>query len=366
MVLKKNKLAFVLPNLNMGGAERVVSSLANELSNNYEIIIVTLSGSDSHYHLHKSIKHIKCSTKSIASNNIFQALYNNYVLTKRLKSILKNYSADLVIGFTTTANILAVITSQQLNIPCIISERSNPYIYIPNRFWTFLRKITYKKANYIVVQTTLVQSFFHQFANQEKVIILPNPLSGDLTGNKKNNSPKENVILSVGRLDKNKAQDLLIKAFSNIDNTNWKLIFVGDGIEKQNYINLTKKLKIESKVTFVGNSSRVYDYYNSSKIFAFTSKSEGFPNVLIEAMYFELPCISTDCPTGPSEIIVDGLNGFLIPVNDQTALENKLEQLISSEELQKKLGINALKTVKKFETGNVVNKWEKIIQNAIH
>ena len=261
---------------------------------------------------------------------------------------------------------MAVIASKQLNIPCIISERSNPYIYIPNRFWTFLRKLTYNKAHYIVVQTELVQTFFHQFANQKKVIILPNPLSGDLIENKKNNSPKENVILSVGRLDKNKAQDLLIKAFSNIDNTNWRLVFVGDGVEKQNYINLAKELKIESKVTFVGNSSRVYDYYNSSKIFAFTSKSEGFPNVLIEAMYFELPCISTDCPTGPSEIIVDGLNGFLIPVNDQTALENKLEQLISSEELQKKLGKNALKTVKKFETGNVVNKWEKIIQNAIH
>jgi GalNAc-alpha-(1->4)-GalNAc-alpha-(1->3)-diNAcBac-PP-undecaprenol alpha-1,4-N-acetyl-D-galactosaminyltransferase len=349
----------------MGGAERVVSSLANELSNTYEIIIVTLSGSDSHYHLHPDIKHIKCSTKSTTSGTIFKALSNNYMLTKKLISILKNYNSDLVIGFTTTANILALIASQRLHIPCIISERSNPYIYVPNKFWTFLRKLTYKKANYIIVQTKLVQSFFNQFTNQKKVIILPNPLAVDLTTNKQNNVPKENVVLSVGRLDKNKAQDLLIRAFSNIDNTNWTLVFVGDGIEKQNYINLTKELNIESKVTFVGNSSKIYDYYNSSKIFAFTSKSEGFPNALIEAMYFELPCISTNCPTGPSEIIIDGINGFLIPVNDQSALEHNLEQLISSEELQKELGKNAYHTVKKFESEHVVSKWEKIIQKII-
>jgi GalNAc-alpha-(1->4)-GalNAc-alpha-(1->3)-diNAcBac-PP-undecaprenol alpha-1,4-N-acetyl-D-galactosaminyltransferase len=83
----------VLPNLNMGGAERVVSSLANELSNTYEIIIVTLSGSDSHYHLHPDIKHIKCSTKSTTSGTIFKALSNNYMLTKKLISILKNYNS---------------------------------------------------------------------------------------------------------------------------------------------------------------------------------------------------------------------------------------------------------------------------------
>ena len=156
MVLEKNKLAFVLPNLNAGGAERVVSSLANELCKKYDIILITLSAGDSYYYLDPRIQHIKCSTRSISSSNSFQAVYNNYLLIQKLTSILKNFKSDLIIGFTTTANILALIASRQLNRPCIISERSNPYIYKPNKFWSLLRKLTYKNADYIMKNGILI------------------------------------------------------------------------------------------------------------------------------------------------------------------------------------------------------------------
>jgi GalNAc-alpha-(1->4)-GalNAc-alpha-(1->3)-diNAcBac-PP-undecaprenol alpha-1,4-N-acetyl-D-galactosaminyltransferase len=360
--LKKKKIAFVIPGLDSGGAERMVSTLANELCNTYEIIIITLWDVEPFFYLHSNINHIKCANSPLNSKNIFQALHNNFYLLKRLKAIFKDNEVDLSIGFTTSANILAVIASKSLKIPCIISERSNPNIYVLNKLWSYLRKVTYKKADFIVIQTKQNLSYFSKFTTDEKLIVLPNTLSSELINKKNKKTPRENIVLNVGRLDKNKSQDLLIRAFSNIDTKGWRLIFVGEGAEKNNYINLTKSLGIESVVSFVGNLTTVYDYYNSSKIFAFTSQSEGFPNVLIEAMYFELPCISTNCPSGPSEIINDGSNGFLIAVNDQYELENKLSLLMSSEDLRENIGENAFLSVKKYQTENIVKKWNKLIQ----
>lgn len=362
--MKNKKIAFVLPGLDSGGAERVVSTLANELCNTYEVIIITLWDVEPFYKLDDNIKHIKCASKPLISSSIFQALSNNFYLIKKIKTILKDHDVDLTIGFTTTANILATIASRARNIPCIISERSNPHIYVLNKLWSTLRKFTYNKVDLLVVQTEDNKSNFSKYISKEKIKVLPNPLSRHLIDRKKY-SPKENIILSVGRLDKNKSQDLLIRAFSSINTDGWRIVFVGDGDEKLNYINLTKSLGLESKVDFLGNVTNVYDYYNSSKIFAFTSQSEGFPNVLIEAMYFELPCISTNCPSGPSEIINNDHNGFLIPVNDQQALEKKLSLLITSEELRNEIGKNAYLSAKEYETDAIVKKWNLIIQKLI-
>lgn len=362
----KKKIAFVIPGLDSGGAERVVSTLANELSNLYDITIITLWDVDPFYPLNRNVKHIKCTSKPLISNHIFQAIQNNIFLLKRLKAIFKTQKIDLVIAFTTTANILAIMAAKSQKIPSIISERSNPNFYIPNRLWRYLRKITYKKADFLVLQTIENLNYFKRFIIDRKLIVLPNPLSSELVRNKKHDSTKENIILNVGRLDKNKSQDLLIRAFGNLDTVGWRLVFIGEGEERNTYEDLVRSLNLESKVSFEGNSNTVHDYYNSAKIFAFTSQSEGFPNVLIEAMFFELSCISTNCPSGPSEIIDDGINGFLVPVNDQITLEKKLRLLMSSEKIRNKFGNNAYESVQRYRIKSIVELWDKIIKNLIN
>ena len=363
--MKKHKIAFVIPGLDPGGAERVVSTLANELCSKYEIYIMTLWDVEPFYPLHKSIIHLKCSDSPPISKNVFHALFNNFNLIKKLKYFFSKHKIDLSIGFTTTANILAIIASQSKNIPCIISERSNPNVYILNKLWYYLRKTTYSKADFIVIQTEQNLLNFIKFTKIEKLIVLPNPLSNELVINKKCNPTKKNIVLCVGRLDKNKSQGLLIRAFNNINNKDWQLIFVGEGEEKLNYMNLAKSLNLEEKVSFVGSCATIYDHYNLSKIFAFTSQSEGFPNVLIEAMYFGLPCISTDCPSGPSEIINDNSSGFLIPVNDQNALENRLTTLMSSESIRDSIGQNGFLRAEKYLPENVIKKWDELIQKLL-
>lgn len=363
--LKKKKIAFVIPGLEAGGAERVVTTLANELCLQYEVIIITLSDFDSFYKLDPLVKHIKCSDNPLISKNIFKALINNFHLLLRLYKFFKIYNINLSIGFLPTANILTIIASSIYGIPCIVNERSNPNVEFLNKFWKNLRRLSYKKADFIVIQTKNNLSYFSKFTRADKLLVLPNPLSNQLIKSKNKNHIKQNIILSVGRLDKNKSQDLLIRAFSKINNQDWKLYLVGDGVEKNNYITLAKSLKLEEKVIFKGHSSKISKFYNSSKIFAFTSKSEGFPNALIEAMYFELPCISTDCPYGPSEIIKDSYNGFLIPINDQKALEKKLTLLMSSEKIRKKIGENAYESTTCFLTNKVITQWDTLIRKLI-
>ena len=180
-----------------------------------------------------------------------------------------------------------------------------------------------------------------------------------------NSINKENIILYVARLDKNKAQDTLLKAFSKIDNKDWKLVLVGDGNKRKEYEQLANKLNIIDSVIFTGKINNPEYYYNRAKIFAFTSKSEGFPNALIEALSFGLPCVSTNCPSGPSELIDDGNNGFLIPVGDSKALQNKLNLLIEDDKLRNNLSKKANLKGKEFHIDNVCLKWERLISKLI-
>ena len=115
----------------------------------------------------------------------------------------------------------------------------------------------------------------------------------------------------------------------------------------------------------MGRINSIHEEYNKAKIFAFTSNYEGFPNALIEAMYFGLPCVSTDCPTGPSELIKDNENGFLIPMNNQKILEEKLTIIMDDEKLRESFGHSAKSSSSIFEASKIADNWRKLITELI-
>ncbi|MBT8266886.1 MAG: glycosyltransferase family 4 protein [Bacteroidia bacterium] len=360
----KKNIALIIYGLGPGGAERVLTTLANNFSRTYNIFIITLIKSEPFYYLDPNIKVIHCQ-EEINNTHLFASIRTNINLIFIIRKLFKTHLIHLSISFMTTSNVINCIASRLNGTKCLISERSNPYIYKHNRFWKMLIKLTYAKSERLIVQSQLIKNYYHTYMNSDKVSIFPNPIAPDLIKAKNSLTDKENIILNVGRLDENKAQDLLIRAFSNINNSNWKLIFVGDGPLKEAYKKLVNSLNLNEKVMFTGNISNISDYYNKSKIFAFTSVSEGFPNALVEAMYYELPCVSTDCPTGPSEIIVDDKNGFLIEVGNQSQLESKLRLLINNEPLRLKLGKEAYLSVKSFELENVNSQWNNLITSVL-
>lgn len=363
--MKKKKIFFVLPSLTAGGAERVISTLANGLNTKYNIHIITLSKSEIFYTLHKDVNILYCIENIIPSKNIFDSIKLNYLLLKKILFYLKQEKPDIVISFMTSSNILTTIATMIINIPCIISERNFPITNRIPKARRYLRQWLYKKADFLVVQTEEIKAYFSSIITQEKIVILPNPIAKELTESRNSNSIKENIILNVGSLTNQKAQDILIKAFANIDNDNWRLLIIGEGEKRKEYETLISSLKLDDKVILHGLTKDISLYYNSATVFAFTSLFEGFPNALIEAMHFGLPCISTDCPTGPSKLIRNGENGFLIPINDQGKLENCLTKLISDKNLQHTFGENAIVTTKQFEVDTVILQWDSLIKHLI-
>lgn len=365
MSVKKKKIGFVIGSLSSGGAERVISTLSNELINKYDIVIITFIKTVPFYKLNDSIKVIPCKESITTPKSIFQSLSLNYQLVKGVSKIIKSEKINIVIGFITSANIVAVIAAKLNNIPSIISERNNPMIEDVSKFWVTLRNLIYPKTDKLVLQTEGIKKFYGNTIKPKKIVILPNPISRNLLALKDNNIKKENIILTVGRLDKNKCHDLIINAFKNIKVNGWKLLIAGTGPEEDNLKTLIKTHSLQDSIEILGKVKNIHNYYNRAGVFVFASRTEGFPNAILEAMCFGIPTISTDCDFGPSEIINDKENGYLIPVGNQEFMEKRLKSLINDDELRSKFSKNAIQSTEDFHCDAVVNKWDEVIRLLI-
>jgi glycosyltransferase involved in cell wall biosynthesis len=354
----------MLPSLKAGGAERVVSTIANQLIEEYEVTIIVFYECTPFYPLDSRINIVFCKKVYRREPSSIQSIKTHIQLFKKSLQILKRENTRLVIGFMTTANIYAVIAAKRLKIKSIISERIHPEYEIISKLWLVLKKFFYPKSNRLIVQTKAIKSYFEDFVANERLEIIKNPLAPELILKRDLSKIKERLILNVGRLDDQKNQDLLIKAFANIPNENWKLILIGEGTNRMRYTNLIAKLNLQEQVILKGNVNCVEYYYNTASLFVFTSRYEGYPNALTEAMYFGIPCISTNCPSGPSELISDDKNGFLIPVGNQNVLETKMRLLMSDENLRTKFSTNALKSTVGFEAEHIALQWKSIINTV--
>lgn len=362
---KKAKIAFLIYSLNSGGAERVVSNLANELIDFFDITIIVFYKCEPFYKLDERIVVTHCLESKTSKFSAIKNFTNHFKLFFSFLRILKKKDINLFIGFMTTSNIYACLASKVSGTPCIISERIHPDHRQLSKFWDWTRKATYRFANVLVVQTESIKTYFESFVRPEKITIIKNPLATDLINKRKSYNHRENIILHVGSLAKQKNQDLLINAFSNVDNEDWRVILIGEGELRNDYQSLINSLNLERKVILEGKISNIEDYYNMASIFVFTSRYEGFPNALTEAMYFGLPCISTDCPSGPSEIINSGENGFLIPVGNQGVLEDKLKILMNDRELRMKFSENSIKRTNEFNPETISNHWLNLINTIL-
>lgn len=360
----KKKIAFVISKLSSGGAQRVIATLANELVAKLDVTIITYTNRASFYELDPKVKHISCfAEESIKSSaNFFESILLNYKLNKKIGQIVKNEQIDLVIGFITQSNIFSIFAAKQNGIPSIISERSNPKRSNTQKFWKILRNLAYPRTDCLVVQTENVKKYYGDKVPGSKIVTLPNPINTTLSA-KRTNNQKENIILCVGRLHKLKNHAMAIKAFKNIKPEGWRLILLGEGPEEEN---LRKLISGNTNIELAGAIPNIEDYYNRARIFLFTSNHEGFPNALLEAMHFGLAPISTDCESGPSEIIEDGNNGYLVPVGDIEAMEQKLKMLTENDELLENLAAQAQLTTERYLSENVTRSWYNLIISKLN
>jgi GalNAc-alpha-(1->4)-GalNAc-alpha-(1->3)-diNAcBac-PP-undecaprenol alpha-1,4-N-acetyl-D-galactosaminyltransferase len=354
----KNKLALVIPSMkNSGGMERAISQLANYFSIREDVevhLIILLKGEIFFPLSNKVIVH---------QSNLYSSDFNRLSLT--IKALLflqkKIYSIKptSVLSYGEKYNIFVLFSLFFSDESIFISDRCSPYNPI-SKFHSILRPFLYRKAKGIICQTEIAKSVLFSKVNHQNIFVIPNAIK---IFHKPQMVKKENIIINVGRLVKLKQQDKLIRYFAEINNLNWKLIIVGEGILESQYKNLTKELGVESKVEFVNSTSMIGDLFAKSKIFAFTSNSEGFPNALGEAMLYPIACISYDCIAGPSEMIKDGINGFLVPMNNDNEYKEKLKCLMDSELLRDKFEEEAMKLRPIYSDDYIGSRYLQILLN---
>lgn len=349
-------VTFVITSLNFGGAERVISLLANRFNKEHNVNVITLSKDAPKYDLDNRIKLYQLQPTSLKFLN---SIYSNINYLLRIRTILKKTNTDVVISFMPTSNVLSIVSSFFSDRKVIISERANPEHNPVNNFWKSLRFLTYRFCDFLVVQNELVKRYFVRTVNKDKIHIIYNPIEI----NKRENLKKEKIILTVGRLDDNKNQKQIIDSFYKVSQTymEWKLIVCGDGDNLLMLKDLVNKYKIEDKVEFTGNVMNVSDYYSRASVFAFSSLSEGFPNVLLEAFNFRCASISFDAPSGPSDIITNNETGFLIDLKHSEEYTKKMLELISNDDLIRKFGNKGYESLKVFSIDAIYYKWLSLI-----
>tara|TARA_B100000767_G_scaffold108732_1_gene104142 strand:- start:195 stop:1253 length:1059 start_codon:yes stop_codon:yes gene_type:complete len=352
--MKKKTVAFLISSLNAGGAERVVSLLANELSLTNDIVIITLSKDEPFYKLNDSIRINQLGVLNSGTNPL-KSIFSNLVLLYKITLLIRSFKIKSLICFMTTSNVLGIISGKMLsNIKVTISERANPK-FKDVGYWNFLRRKTYKLADRLVVQSEEISNYFKSIIDERKISIIPNPIK--IVDSNKNT--KEKIILTVGRVDANKNQEQIIKSFSKVKQEEWKLIICGDGTLLSKLKELVIALNINDAVEFKGIVKNIEKQYERASIFAFSSLSEGFPNVLLEAMNYGCACISTDCPTGPSMLIKNNVNGFLIPLADENSYTNQLQNLIDDEKTRNIFVSNAKSSLEHYSLNKVAEQWIK-------
>jgi len=368
------EITFFIYSLGSGGAERVVSILLKKLNNKYKIKLI-LMNEVIFYEIADNIEVI-----------FLEKEYNLSGIKKflRLPFLAYKYSkikSDISISFLTRPNYINVLSNLFKKSFTIISERSLvseefKKNNIHSRISKFLIKSLYKYANLVIsLSKGSAKDLIDNF-NISKIEVIYNPIDLEyirkLSQKRISISKKRFTFVTLGRLVEGKNQDLIIKAMQNVEADLW---IIGDGEKREDLEKLVNTLNLQDKVTFLGKQKNPFKFLKKADCFVYASQRESFGNVLVEALSCELPIISTDCPTGPREILAPSSNvlkrtnkielaeyGILIPIQDVEKISQAMKMIYKDKSLRENYAKKAKNRAEDFEVNKIIKEWEKIIE----
>ncbi len=360
------RVTFAIPSLGSGGAERVLTILANTwASKGWEVTIISLNNQswDSFYELDARIRWARLGLLKEAANPLV-GLWNNVQRVQELRKAIYQSSPQIVISFIDTMNVLALAAGRGLDIPVVISERSDPAKHPIGAVWNRLRKWTYPSASRLVAQSQAAQVSFKPLLG-EKVCIIPNPILPlpEVLGE----TPflvHRPVVLNAGRLSREKGCDLLIRAFARLSNRypDWNLLILGEGPQRKELEALVADLGIQERISLPGRVKNPYDYFRKADLFVLPSRYEGLPNALCEAMACGMAVVAANCSPGVAEVIQDGVNGVLVEPENVDSLAEAMDQLMGDQAHRASLGKQASLSVEPYQLNSVMVLWEDLVR----
>ena len=383
----EKSIAFYIGGLCIGGAERVICNLAEYFySEGYRVTMVTKVRDEKEYELNPGIKRIIADITP--EEETASRIRNLFARIAKLKRIWKEVKPDVIVSFIRKNNLMAIASAAPLGIPVVVSVRSAPERELKGFGFKTISFLLFRQAAGVVLQTREAYDFFPGYI-RAKAVVLPNSINPDflkaseeltlattINHDKKKtvydripSSVKEKRIITVGRIDDNKNQRLLVEAYVKITDhyPDWSLELIGDGSGRQALEEYVSTLPCKDRISFTGAVDDVAKRMSEASIFVLPSKIEGMPNALIEAMVMGMACISTDCPCGgPRDLIAaDESNGILVPVDNVDAMAMALKRLITNDPLRLSMGDNARKIIATLHPDMVNKQWKNYIENVM-
>ena len=335
------KYLFITRTLTGGGAERFVSTFASFLAERgYDVHILTYEASEKDYPLSDRVKlHVMPQVEDSISGKFLRIL--------RMQQELKKIDADVLIPFIDTVVVCTYLANLTLGKKFVYTVRNSPWHDNAGRFSKFMRKIIAKTADAIMLQNREQESFFPA-SYQKRIYVVPNPVAEKFhICRKENYAETITRLTSVGRLHVQKNFPLLISAVKHIaaENPDIRLEIYGEGNEKQSLEALIEQQNLSSVCRLMGRTADVEGVLKETDLFVMSSDYEGMPNALIEALAMGVPCISSDCRTGPRSLLEDGQTGLLFETGNLESLREKLTWALNHPQQMNQMGKAAREVV---------------------
>lgn len=355
------RLLFYIHAITGGGGERVLSTLLNEfVQRGEDVHLATRLDSSFSYEI----------SPKVVLHNLYDGtgrfafkIHDAYRLRHNIRKIAKDVQPDVIIAFMSAMGCMVLNSTMGLRFPVIVSEHTN---ISRNLGWALniKRALFYPFAAAITVLTRHDKEILK---HKKNIVYLPNPINLEKCQVKQ--SERSKVVLAVGRVKQwdVKGFDNLLRCWGELSNDfpEWKLQIAGNtDADSLNYLNNIAAKHNCVNYDFLGFRRDVHELMKDASVFCLSSRVEGLPMALIEAMNYGCCCVSFDVVTGPREIIDDNISGLLAKNQDNDDMVCKLRSVLENEELRSSLAQNAPASVEKFSTDKVVEMWYQLLNKV--
>ena len=365
------KITIVTPSLAAGGAERSVVLLsAGFLNKKHDVRIVTLypAATDA-YALPEGAERVALDIAA-DSPTVIHGFFRNLKRLAALRKAIRATQPDVVISNMSQTNVLTRLALANTGFRVAMIEHSDPTMNAGNRIWKLLRRAVYPHAAQLVSVSHGISDYFHWLPESRKTVI-PNPLDPNATEVSNEDSPPLDLnkkwIAAMGRLIHVKGFDRLLAAFAKLveKHPDWQLVIMGEGELRSDLEQLIERLGLKGRAQLAGFVGNPFGVLKHSEFFVMSSRSEGFPYALLEAMSCALPAIAMECTSGPREIIRDGVDGILVPDGDVEALAVAMDRLMSKATERERMAAHAPDVLERFGLEKTIEQWERLFAGIV-
>lgn len=353
------KIAFLIPTMQAGGAERVAAMLCAAWAERGDrVTLMTYAEQEPFYVLPPSVRLMKLGLPG-GAGKAAKAVGANVRRVRELREILQAERPDVLVCFMPEASIPGVLAARSLGIPVVACERSDPRFIPSSRALRLMRDMVYPLASAITVQTDQAAAYFKKLETH----VIPNPVSKPDTGH--GQKPDFPFIAAMGRLSPEKNFDALLRAFALLyrENADLHLVILGEGEERDRLEALVQSLEIQDRVMMPGLSQKPFGLLHHAEAYVMPSLFEGFPNALCEAMAVGLPVVAGRDAIGVQAIVRDGVNGLLTDITNPEAIAESVRYILKHSAKAEEIGRKAARIIEDLSMNRILGMWDSLLRS---